>query len=156
MLLRRKTIRLSNYDYSRDNLYFVTTCVNDRVRCLSKVEKGILYLNEYGKIVEIQLKWLENQYPYLKIHSTIIMPDHVHLILEINRMMLLNRSVEMKIKSLSELIGAFKTTTSKHIHLAGLTKFSWQRSFYEHIIRDENAYQNIVRYIENNPKDWKP
>ncbi|MDH4471854.1 MAG: transposase [Fluviicola sp.] len=156
MLPRRKIIRLSNYDYSRDNLYFVTTRVNDQVCCLGEIENGELNLNEYGKIVEIQLNWLENQYPYVKIHSSIIMPDHVHLILEINRTMVLNQPIEMKIKSLSELMGAFKTTSSKHIHLAGLTAFFWQRSFYEHIIRDEQSYQNIVRYIENNPKNWKP
>jgi REP element-mobilizing transposase RayT len=69
--------------------------------------------------------------------------------------MVLNRPIEMKIKSLAALIGAFKTTATKQIHLAGLTTFSWQPSFYEHIIRDEQSYRNIVRYIENNPQNWK-
>ncbi len=154
MLKRRKIIRLSNYDYSRDNLYFVTICVNDRKRCLGEIKDGILNLNELGKIVQIQLNWLENQYPYVKIHSAIVMPDHAHLILEIDRLSIPYKLVGMKIKPLSELMGTFKTTASKHIHLAGLTTFSWQRSFYEHIIRDEQAYQNIVRYIEDNPRNW--
>ncbi len=30
----------------------------------------------------------------------------------------------------------------------------WQRNYYEHIIRDERAYQNISAYIINNPTKW--
>ena len=63
--------------------------------------------------------------------------------------------VPTKIKSLSQLIGAYKTTTSKQIHLAGLKEFEWQRSFHDHIIRDNTAYWNIYDYIANNPKKWK-
>lgn len=59
-----------------------------------------------------------------------------------------------KIKSLSELIGAFKTTSSKLIHQAGLNDFAWQRSFYDHIIRAEKDFASIVKYIQNNPLQW--
>ncbi len=51
-------------------------------------------------------------------------------------------------------MGAYKTTASELIHLAGLTEFVWHRSFHDHNIRDENAFENIVNYIENNPKKW--
>jgi REP element-mobilizing transposase RayT len=69
----------------------------------------------------------------------------------------------VKIKSLSELIGAYKTTTSKQIHLieaAGSNQFfskpfRWQRSFHDHIIRNEEALMRISNYIENNPVNWK-
>jgi hypothetical protein len=60
-----------------------------------------------------------------------------------------------KIKSLSELIGAFKTTSSKLIHQNGLPEFRWQRSFYDHIIRNEKSLDNIIQYIRNNPKNWQ-
>ncbi|MEA2096155.1 MAG: transposase [Candidatus Cloacimonadota bacterium] len=60
-----------------------------------------------------------------------------------------------KIKSLSELIGAFKTTSSKLIHQSGLKEFRWQRSFYDHIIRDEKSLQNIVQYIKDNSGNWE-
>jgi hypothetical protein len=61
----------------------------------------------------------------------------------------------MKIKSLSELMGAYKTTASKQIHLAGDSEFAWHRSFYDHIIRDARGYHNISAYIENNPAKWE-
>ena len=59
-----------------------------------------------------------------------------------------------KIKPLSELIGAFKTTSSKLIHQTGLNEFRWQRSFYDHIIRNEPSLNNIRQYIRQNPQNW--
>lgn len=64
-------------------------------------------------------------------------------------------AAKIKIKSLSELMGAYKTTASKKIHLAGDPAFAWHRSFYDHIIRDVRGYHNISAYIENNPAQWK-
>ena len=60
-----------------------------------------------------------------------------------------------KIKPLSELIGAFKTTSSKMIHQTGLNEFHWQRSFYDHIIRNTKSLNNIIQYIIDNPKNWE-
>ncbi len=61
----------------------------------------------------------------------------------------------IKIKSISELMGAYKTTTSKQIRLAGLSQFAWQRSFHDHIIRNEESYNNISLYILNNHLKWE-
>jgi REP element-mobilizing transposase RayT len=59
-----------------------------------------------------------------------------------------------KIKPLSDVIGAFKTTSSKLIHQMGLLEFNWQRSFYDHIIRNEKILNKIRQYIEFNPAQW--
>jgi REP element-mobilizing transposase RayT len=79
------------------------------------------------------------------------MPNHIHAIIEIDSM----KTNSIKIKSLSELMGAFKTTSSKLIHLAGFPDFQWQRSFHDHIIKDEKSYLNISNYIETNPERWE-
>lgn len=107
-------------------------------------------LNEYGKIVEDQIIWLQEQYPYIDLHNYVVMPNHVHLILEINSLVLKDDAT--KIKSLPSLIGAFKTTSSKFIHKKGLENFAWQRSFHNYIIRNEKAYENIYTYINLNPE----
>jgi hypothetical protein len=52
-------------------------------------------------------------------------------------------------------MGAYKTTTSKQIHLLENYEFSWQRSFHDHIVRNENSFHNIYNYITNNPSKWK-
>jgi putative transposase len=177
----RKGNRLKGYDYSRDNLYFVTPCVQNRWCCLGNILNGVMHKNQYGEIVEKQWFWLMEQYPYVVSHAFIVMPNHAHGVLEIDRnrvrtgrdlsMDMDNEDVgtgrdlslrlrypsippPMKIKSLSELMGAFKTTSSKHIHLAGLQGFSWQRSFHDHIIRDDFAYEKICNYIDTNPLRW--
>jgi hypothetical protein len=51
-------------------------------------------------------------------------------------------------------MGAYQTTVSEHIHLAGFSDFTWQRSFHDRIIRNDEAYQRISRYFENNPRKW--
>jgi len=54
----RKPNRLQGYDYLRDNLYFVTSCVQDMVCCLGHVKKGEMILNEYGMIADHHWHWL--------------------------------------------------------------------------------------------------
>ncbi|WP_291097803.1 MULTISPECIES: transposase [unclassified Flavobacterium] len=163
----RKRNRMLEFDYSSDNLYFVTICVQDRICYFGNVGTGRdlsvpidnpnnpnqkMRLNEFGKIAHGQWEWLGNQYSYIVLHSFIVMPNHVHGIIEINSN--LGKDNFIKIKSLSELIGAYKTTSSKQIHLLGNDKFAWQRSFYDHIIRDEAAYERICNYIDTNAEKW--
>lgn len=109
-------------------------------------------LNSFGEIVKAQLNWLENQYQYVVMHAKVVMPNHVHAILEIDRSLVSDK--ELKIKSLSELVGALKTTSSKLIRKSGFLEFKWKRSFHDHIIRNDKAYQNISDYIQNNPSKW--
>ena len=220
----RKRNRMVGYDYSQNNLYFVTSCVKNMEcyfgdvvlvgtgRDLSVHNPDInnpdinnpdinnpdinnpdinnpdinnadinnpdinnadinnfdeneseMILNEYGIIANNQLEWLEIQYPYIELHAYIVMPNHIHAVIEIDSFKVnpINKnnmdqldSENIKIKSLSQIMGAYKTTSSKLIHLAGKEEFAWHRSFHDHIIRDEKSYQNIVNYMENNPNSW--
>lgn len=123
-----------------------------------------MVLNEIGIIANEQWLWLEKQYEYVVLHEFIVMPNHMHGIIEINTVEICRDMSDTgtghdlslhKIKSLSELIGAYKTTTSKKIHLSGHTEFSLQRSFYDHIIRNEKSYEKISQYILANPNVWE-
>ncbi|WP_246130266.1 transposase [Bizionia saleffrena] len=78
------------------------------------------------------------------------MPNHVHVIIEIDSLKASGK--EVKIKSLSSVVGAFKTSASKHIHLSGFSAFKWQRSFHDAIIRDQKGYRNISNYSPKNPE----
>ena len=146
----RRHNRMPRYDYSQNGYYFVTICTKDRREWFGNVQNDIMELNEYGQIVKKQWIWLSEQYNYIKLDEFAVMPNHLHGILIIiggGR----DRPLQ-KIKSLSELMGAFKTTSSKLIHMAGLKGFHWQRSFYDHVIRNENELMQIREYILNNPK----
>jgi REP element-mobilizing transposase RayT len=169
MKKKRKPNRLKGYDYSQDNLYFITSCVQERVCCFGEIVHSKMILNNYGHIANKQWYWLARQYLYVVLHEFVVMPNHIHGIIEIDRGNVGTGRVgtgrvrtgrdlsllQIKIKSLSELIGAYKTTTSKQIHIAGFPEFAWHRSFHDHIIRNEESYINISNYILNNPSKWE-
>ncbi|MDR3559346.1 MAG: hypothetical protein P4L62_00255 [Candidatus Pacebacteria bacterium] len=159
----RKSNRLVGYDYSQEGMYFVTFCTKERIEWFGEVKNGEMLLNKYGEITEQQLSWLAKQYKYINIDCKIVMPNHVHTILEIlpdveivgtGRDLSL-RFQQSKIKPLPELIGALKTTSSKLIHRNGFNDFAWQRSYWDRIIRDEAELNRIREYIFNNPQNWE-
>ena len=160
----RKRNRMLGFDYSSEAIYFLTICCNDREHHFGEIENDKMQLNEYGEIADKQIQWLEKQYPYFILHNYVVMPNHVHILCEIyvgvgrDRPLHHHRDRPLhsptKIKSISELMGAFKTTSSKKIHLAGNDSFQWQRSFHDHIVRNDNSYQNISNYITQNPEKW--
>ncbi|MBW6480906.1 MAG: transposase [Bacteroidales bacterium] len=183
----RKPNRLHKFDYTKDRLYFITSCVKNRVQYFGEIRNGEMIYNPFGQIVIDQWEWLLNQYSYLVSHAFVVMPDHIHAVLEINRRGIsgigqdiwTGRNAEsgrddvgtgrdlslhgmetdmgpkgLKIKPLSQIIGAFKTTVSKRIHLAGGVDFLWQRSFFDRIIRNEKEYRRIIEYIHSNPANW--
>jgi REP element-mobilizing transposase RayT len=165
---KRKRNRLKNFDYSRDALYFVTPCIKGRIHYFGEVYNGKMITNKFGKIAENQWDWLAEQYPYVILHAFVVMPNHIHGIIEINRNHIvrpdrdnnvrtgrdLSLQPQPKIKPLPQLIGAYKTTVSKQIHLIGGKDFAWHRSFHDHIIRNDAAYYRISHYIEMNPQKW--
>ena len=160
---RRKPNRLKTYDYSENGWYFVTICTKNREECFGNVENGKIILNESGIIVKQQWLWLTKQYNYVTLDEWIIMPNHIHGILVIHNgskyHVGTSRDLSLQqwdmIKPLSEIVGAFKTTSSKLIHRLGIQIFQWQRSFYDHIIRNENSLFSIREYIHNNPTKWE-
>jgi REP element-mobilizing transposase RayT len=55
--------------------------------------------------------------------------------------------------SISSIIGSYKSAVTKHTNRLEF-KFAWQTSFYDHIIRDAQSFENIQNYIANNPANW--
>ncbi len=183
-LPQRKRNRMLGFDYSTEAIYFITSNCKDRLHHFGVVENGEMILNKFGEIAKNQIEWLAEQYPYLIIHNSIIMPNHIHILMEIDKGRKDKRQIDegqsvrtcrdlsvqlpesssqspesslksQKIKSISSLMGAYKTTTSKLIHLAGNPHFEWHRSFYDKIVRNQIAYSKIDQYITDNPKKWK-
>ena len=153
----RKLQRLPGYDYSRSGYYYVTIKVKKSDCPLARIENNKIILYDIGKVIDQQWLWLSKQYKYINLDEYIIMPDHFHGIIEINDNIVGNgrdRSLrEFKIKPLPEIIGAFKTTSSKKIHELGYGHFKWQKSFYDRIMR--KCELNIKReYIKNNPMNY--
>jgi REP element-mobilizing transposase RayT len=79
----RRSVRLQEYDYSQAGLYFITLCAQNHECVFGNIVNGKMILNEYGKITNDC--WLEipQHYQNIVLHEFVIMPNHIHGILEI-------------------------------------------------------------------------
>ena len=153
--IRRNSYRLEGYDYSQAGCYFVTVCTQGNVNRLGDIVNEKMCLNETGHVVAESWKWLEKRYNNVGLDSWVVMPNHLHGIVIIHDTCR-GGSRTAPTKPLGRLIGAFKTVSTKRINICQVspgTKF-WQRSFYDHVIRDEDDYNRIREYIQNNPLRW--
>ena len=138
----RKKLRITEYYYSRENIYFITICIKDRLELLGKIIKeNYIELTQEGKIVKYNINKIEELYDNAIIHEYIIMPNHIHMLLEIKN---------KKNVTISKMIKHYKANVSREI-----TYSIWQKSFYEHIVRNEKEYLKITEYIQNNIINWK-
>ena len=154
-LPKRKNIRLKSYDYSLEGYYFITICTKNRECILSKIKCGsvktdpYIELNDIGKFVEKKLKEIEKHFETIKIHDYVIMPNHLHFVLEQTNVGAGLDQPANKI-TIGNVVGLFKSGISRKIGYA-----IWQRNYYEHVIRNEKEYLMIKQYIINNPYNWE-
>ena len=154
-LLKRKHPRLARYDYSTAGAYFITICTQNRKCLLSyiagqKLAPAEIRYTAYGKIAEEQLFLLEKRYPCLKIDQYVIMPNHIHAIL------LLDGAAGASPRStITDIVCAYKSLTTRMCKKVQPIEMLFQTSFYEHVIRGREDYDEIAEYIANNPKRWE-
>ena len=141
---KRKLPRLSGYDYSKSNYYFVTICTDERKNLFGEIGK----LNEFGMVAEKRLLEIENHYDNVFVDRFVIMPNHIHAIIVIKK----DKTERSRpFPTLSQVVGLYKSGVTKEIHeKAGELKV-WQKSFNDVIIRNEKAYNEICKYIYDNP-----
>src|SRR5690349_15155876 len=99
---KRKRLRFQGFDYKQGR-FLVTICVEDRRELFGEIISGEIYLSEVGRIVEQSWRWLAKQYSYVLLDEFVVMPNHLHGIVEMR-----SRVEHESRKSLSGLIGAFK------------------------------------------------
>ena len=160
-LPKRKRLRLENYDYSSCGAYFLTICTHNRQNMLSSVvgaihESPVIKLTEYGKIVDNVIKNIP-EHLMITVDRYVIMPNHIHLIIIIpnNEKIRAIRESPLRGRSvISKAIGYIKMNASKEIHNRLGNNTIWQRGFHDHIIRDQCDYEEISKYISENPLRW--
>ncbi len=148
----RKKNRLEPFLY-KEGYFFVTINVDHHESIFGEIVDEEMELNQYGKIVEECWCQLSQQYEYVTLLDFVIMPNHIHGIIDIDHNVVgdgRDRPLQPK-KNLSSLIWAFKTISSKKIHEAWLSSFKRQRSFYDHVVRNEQDLLRIQEYIQFNP-----
>ena len=175
-MITRKNLRLAEYDYSSGGAYFVTVCTKNKECTLGHVVGGDVHiaphtaLSPLGQICRQTFDGM----PFLVTY--VIMPNHVHWIVQFpdrNRNSPEYPSVSAVAAAgpmwtsaptppkaanvphatpaytLGSLVRSFKTLVTK-AHGAPV----WQRSYYEHVIRNDEDFTAIYRYIQDNPARW--
>ena len=168
----RRSIRLKGYDYSQPGYYFVTICTEKGKCILGEVEKDVVRLSALGEIVESCWNEIPKHFSNVRLDAYIIMPNHVHGILEIKpnvnsvgaeHVQPLQNSKDKIPKyqhvipgSLGSIVRQFKAAVTREWRKnpACAKAEIWQRNYYEHIIRSDISHFFIAQYIEINPLIW--
>ena len=164
-LPRRKPLRLPDYDYSTPGAYFVTICTEEKRCIISRIRVGAIHespaalvsLTREGRCVERVITALPERYPELQLDHYVIMPNHVHLLLQIKAERAIRESPlqsDGKRSRLDKAIGYLKMNSSKLVHSFQPELKLWQRSYHEHVVRNEVDYLKIWNYIDSNPGKW--
>ena len=152
----RRPNRLEEYDYSQAGAYFVTVCIQDRKQILSVIPAGDGFPipKLCGQIAQRIIQKIPEKYPCVTVDHYVIMPDHIHLLLRIKNSE--NGGTGNPSPTVGNIMGWYKYQTTKQINLAKNTPGErvFQRSYYDHVIRNQQDYNEAWEYIENNPRKW--
>ena len=167
----RRPTRLPDYDYSTPGAYFVTVCTHRRIDYFDNPECARVCREVWEDMV--------NHHP-VRLDVFVVMPDHVHFIIWIclknetrgysrtgdagvapttDGSTTMDRRVEACLDrphgtppdSLPSIVGSFKSAVTRRIRDELEIGFGWQRSFYDHVIRNDSDLAVLRDYIVNNP-----
>ena len=138
----RKSTRMPGYDYRTSGYYFITICTKDK-KCLFGTTKK---LNEWGKIAERDLVEIPQHFSAVQMDACIVMPNHVHMILKVE---------QENTASVNHMIGLYKSGVSRKIRKNKPDAVIWQRSYYDHVIRNQAEYEKIWEYVMYNRQKWE-
>ena len=161
----RKSVHLENYDYSQEGAYSVTVCAKGNRPLFGEVVDGHVALSGCGRVVAECIEAIPDHFPRCTLDVSVVMPNHLHLIIVIDR------SAESagasreppncrsgpKRGAISAVVGSVKSAASKLVNRVpeGRRILTWQRGYYEHVIRSEREMLAIRQYIVNNPLQWE-
>jgi len=163
--------RLKNWNYGSNGYYFITICTHNRKNYFGVIKNNEMILSDVGQLAQTHWDEIPKRFIYASVDAYIIMPNHIHGIIRINKSGdcckidvkdaesknvggITKNHNPMLQDNLSRIIRWYKgrvTFESRKIN----SKFKWQSLFHDHIIRDDKALSNIQKYIENNPQNYR-
>ena len=154
----RKSNRLKGFDYSRSGYYFVTICALNQEKWFGEIEDGQMIPNTCGKIAQSLWEKIPVHFGWVGVDEFTVMPNHIHGIVIVERDVgnATMRSLQDRTKmTLPKIIQQYKATVTRDIDwFRKDVCFKWQKSFYDHVIRNETELFRIREYIQNNPLKW--
>ena len=153
---KRKSLRLESYDYSTPGAYFITVCTENKRKILGNLvghdacDVPHIELSAYGEALEKHIGFMSKKYEHITIEKYVIMPDHFHLLLRITDRNCQKHGVSQASRPTKSEVAKFISLLKRYCN-KDYGKNIWQTSYYDHIVRNEKDYLDIIQYIENNP-----
>jgi putative transposase len=154
----RKPNRWKGFDYSRSGYDFVTICTLNRKDWFGNIERGQMNPNTYGKIARSLWEEIPVHVERIGVDKFAVMPDHIHGIVRVERNVenACMRSLQDRTKMiLPKIVQQYKSAVTRKVDsFQKDLRFKWQKSFYDHVIRNETELFRIRDYIQNTPLKW--
>ena len=147
-----KPHRLKGFDYSSVTSYLLTFNTLNRKNLLSEIIPGDILtpphveLKPFGEVTEKYILRIESCYPGVILENYVIMPDHVHLLISIEKYVPPSRKDKPKV---AVIVQSLKSLVTKEIG-----QKIWQLDFYDTIADNEDIFIKCDDYITNNPAVW--
>lgn len=171
--------RLKGWDYSSPGIYFITICTKNRRHFFGEIRNGIVGLTRPGCIAYEYWSQIPEHYPHVRLDEFIIMPNHLHGIIEIKHRYKKQRKkhveslnptplhhspskdlsnkmskISPKSGSISEIIRSYKGSVTRWCNKNKYKGFAWQYRFHDRIIRHRISLPHYRKYIQKNPLKW--
>ena len=181
---RISSARLKGYDYSAEGIYFITICTKKHFQFFGKITKNEINVTNdciqkkdfhaeiethnyaslpcnfhYTRIGEKAIEYWKQiplHFPFVELDEYIVMPNHIHGILYLNNLKHKEWQPNLfmpQSQNLASVIRGFKSSLKRYANQYSI-EFDWQSRYYDEIIRDEETFLIIRRYIEENPENW--
>ena len=150
----RKPNRAHGFDYRSPGPYFVTLCVQARRCVFGSIDEETVHLSDAGSMVSQAWTTIATQFSNTEFDESVIMPNHFHALVTL--------PYDVGAPDLGTVIQAFKRL-STNLYVSGVKEQGWprfdsrlwQRSYHDHIVRNEREMELIREYILYNPARWQ-
>lgn len=173
-------MRMPDFSYSENQMYFITICTKDKAHTLGKVvgydasDVPRVELSSIGRIAEKYIRLMDNKYNNVFVDKYVVMPNHLHLLIAVSHLL----DGEYESDERVTFFGTSQASSPTSRTTLSISQYRqheiipkivslfkrycnheigyniWQRSYYDHVIRSEQDYREIWEYIENNPAKW--
>ena len=163
---RIPSARAQWHDYNC-GFYFITICTDKREHFFGEIHDSKMTLSQLGFFANSYIKKINYTYSDAQILSHVVMPNHIHLIIRVNK----SRKKQQNVKNdtsvnekmsdiskrcgrLSNIIIKYKSALTKYANKHDIP-FTWQDRFHDRIIRNQEEFAIKINYIEQNIANWK-
>ena len=169
------TIRTKNGEHFFGEIDIISNNAHtvETLHATSLRNEPTIQLTPIGQFLTKKIQEVTSHHPYAQIPLFVVMPNHWHAIVFIDRdnavpvetLHATSLQYEQSVKN-QKMTEIAKRQSLLCVTLRGIksavTKFAnekssvfaWQTRFHDHIIRDQYEMNRIAEYIENNPATW--